>query len=133
MRNAILDEILADYMGIVAAAGRYRADWFLRFMGLESFPHYRPGGRLENYRGDPALSDGAFSVLGSLVVAAAEQLERFELRRSSIGWGRALAGRTIYALATLGLEALASPEGAELLGAIVRGPDRKAVAGMTTA
>ena len=30
MRNNILDELVADYMGITAAAGRYRADWFLR-------------------------------------------------------------------------------------------------------
>ncbi len=133
MRNSILDEIIADYMGIVAAAGRYRADWFLRFMGLERFPHYRSGGRLENYRGDPALSGGAFRVLGSLVVAAAEQLECFDARRSSDGWGRVPAARTVYALATLGLEALASPKGAELLGAIARDADRKAVVGMTPA
>ncbi|HEU4586884.1 MAG TPA: hypothetical protein VFR95_14110 [Gemmatimonadaceae bacterium] len=133
MRNSILDEIIADYMGIVAAAGRYRADWFLRFMGLERFPLYRSGGRLENYRGDPVLSDGAFRVLGSLVVAAAAQLERFDARRSSAAWGCVLAASTIFALATLGLEELASPKGAELLGAIVRDSERKAVAGMTTA
>ena len=35
MRNNLLDEIMADYMGITAAAGHFRADWFLRFMGLE--------------------------------------------------------------------------------------------------
>lgn len=38
MRNNLLDELIADYCGIVAANGHYRADWFLRFMGLESFP-----------------------------------------------------------------------------------------------
>jgi hypothetical protein len=133
MRNSILDEIIADYMGIVAAAGRYRAEWFLRFMGLERFPLYRSGGRLENYRGDPALSDRGFRVLASLVVAAAAQLERSDAQRSSGGWGSVSAARTIFALATLGLEALASPKGAELLGAIVRDPDRKRVAGMTAA
>jgi len=43
MRNNLLDELIADYQGIVAAnGGRYRADWFLRFVGLESFPDYRP-------------------------------------------------------------------------------------------
>src|SRR5439155_4743001 len=31
MRNALADELVADYMGIVASEGRYRADWFLRF------------------------------------------------------------------------------------------------------
>jgi hypothetical protein len=133
MRNSILDEIIADYMGIVAAAGRYRSGWFLRFMGLERFPRYRRGGRLENYRGEPALSDGSFRVLGSLVVAAAAQLERFDKRRSSAGSGSVPGARTIFALAALGLEALASPKGAELLGAIARDPDRKRVAEMTPA
>ena len=67
MKNNLIDELIADYMGIVTAAGRFRADWFLRFVGLESFPDYREGGRLENYRGKPPLSDGAFKVLQALV------------------------------------------------------------------
>jgi hypothetical protein len=133
MRNSILDEIIADYMGIVAAAGRYDAEWFLRFMGLERFPLYRSGGRLENYRGEPGLSDGAFRVLGSLVVAAAAQLECFDAHSSAAGSGSVLGARTIFALAALGLEALASPRGGELLGAIARDPDRKRVAEMTAA
>lgn len=79
MRNNLLDELIADYRGIVAANGCYRADWFLRFMGLESFPTYRQGGRLENYRGN--LSDGSFKILQSLVVAAAINLEAFEAKQ----------------------------------------------------
>jgi hypothetical protein len=76
MRNNALDELIADYQGIIAANdGAYRADWFLRFAGLEAFPHYREGGRLQNYVGD--LSEGAVKVLQSLVKAAAENLERF--------------------------------------------------------
>lgn len=78
MRNHLLDELIADYMGIVAAVGRYRSDWFLRFVGLESFPNYRPGGRLENYLGNPKLSDGSFTILQALVKSAAENLERFD-------------------------------------------------------
>jgi hypothetical protein len=77
MRNNILDELIADYRGIVAATGYYRADWCLRFLGLESFPDYREGGRLQNYRGNPPLSDGAFKILQALVKAAAENLQRF--------------------------------------------------------
>lgn len=76
MRNNPLDELIADYRGIVAAIGDYRADWFLRFMGLESFPNYRQGGRLQNYRG--SLSPGSFKILQSLVVSAARNLEAFE-------------------------------------------------------
>lgn len=73
MRNNMRDELIADYQGIVAAnGGRYRADWFLRFIGLEAFPEYRQGGRLQNYRGQPPLSDGAFKILQVLVKDAAE-------------------------------------------------------------
>ena len=127
MRNSLLDELIADYMGIVAAIGRYRADWFLRFMGLEAFPHYRSGGRLENYRGDPPLSEGALVVLRSLVRSAAQQLERFDALRV----GPADAGRVILTLARLGLETLASAESAELLGSIARDLNRKAGTEMT--
>ena len=44
MQNRLLDELIADYMGIVAVADHFKADWCLRFMGLENFPHYRQGG-----------------------------------------------------------------------------------------
>ena len=115
MRNSILDELIADYMGIVAAIGRYRADWFLRFMGLESYPRYRRTGRLENYRGEPPLSDRAFTVVQSLVKSAAEQLERFDLTRTNALRSPAENARLITALARLGLEGLASEEGAALL------------------
>lgn len=81
MRNNMLDELIADYQGIVAAnGGRYRADWFLRFIGLEAFPEYRQGGRLQNYRGQPPLSDGAFKILQILVKDAAENLEKFNIQ-----------------------------------------------------
>ncbi|HVG09669.1 MAG TPA: hypothetical protein VNM67_18355, partial [Thermoanaerobaculia bacterium] len=75
MRNHAHDELMADWAGLVAATGRFRADWFLRFLGLEDYPRYRAGGRLEIYRGD--LSDEAFSVLQGLVRVAALNLEAF--------------------------------------------------------
>ncbi len=78
MRNNMIDELIADYRGIVAALGYYRSDWFLHFIGLESFPAYRKGGRLENYRGEPVLSDSAFKILQILVKKAAENLDRFD-------------------------------------------------------
>jgi hypothetical protein len=84
MRNNMLDELIADYAGIVKAFGRYRADIFLRFIGLENFPESRPRGRIENYRGNPPLSDGAFDVLKQLVVKAAHNLECFEAERLKI-------------------------------------------------
>ncbi len=49
MTKDLYHEIVADYMGITRAAGTYRPDWALRFLGLEDYPRYRPGGRLEHY------------------------------------------------------------------------------------
>lgn len=110
MRNNLLDELMADYAGIVAAAGRYRADWFLRFMGLEDEDGCRASGRLWNYRGEPALSGGAFAVLQRLVRAAAARLEAVDatldpaLRTPT---GRA---RVLLALASLTLEEMTAPD-----------------------
>ena len=77
-KNHVLDEIIADYMGIVAANASYRADWFLYFMGLENYPQYRAGGRLQNYIVESAMSAGAFKVLQSVVKRAADNLEGFD-------------------------------------------------------
>lgn len=112
MRNNALDELIADYAGLVGGAGRFRADWFLRFVGLEDFPRYRAGARLDIYRGDPPLSDGAFRVLQALLHEAAWNLERFEEREPA---GPSEIALRIAALASLRLEDLASPEGHDLL------------------
>ncbi|ODH02079.1 hypothetical protein A4S05_02750 [Nostoc sp. KVJ20] len=109
MRNNAFDELLADYRGIVAAIGYYRADWFLHFIGLESFPDYREGGRLQNYRGKPPLSDGAFNILQALLKAAALNLQRFHTE-----WSNDLKTcdrqiKFLVALSYLTLEELAEP------------------------
>lgn len=109
MRNNLMDELMADYRGIVVANnGYYRADWFLRFLGLEAFPNYRVGGRLENYRGDPPLSEGAFKVLQALVKDAAENLERFHLDRAGELLSQERQAHFSIALSYLTLEELAS-------------------------
>ncbi|MEM6455579.1 MAG: hypothetical protein AAF772_10825 [Acidobacteriota bacterium] len=107
MRNNLLDELIADYAGIVAARGRYRADWFLRFLGLVGGTSAR---RIDLYRGHPPLSDGAFRVLGNLITRAAETLEHFDravLKDGASGPARAAA---LIALASLRLEAFAAPD-----------------------
>jgi hypothetical protein len=131
MRNNLLDEFIADYRGIVAATGSYKADWFLRFLGLESFPHYREGGRLQNYRGQ--LSDGAFKILQRLVKSAAENLENFDRTRAlsrddsqdggavCVGFSRSLYAPSpteeqtimLMTLTSLTIEELASPQAVE--------------------
>ncbi|MCH9648179.1 MAG: hypothetical protein K0U98_08070 [Deltaproteobacteria bacterium] len=72
----IVDEVLADLAGIVEVFGSYRTELALRFLGLEAFPDYRSGGRLENYLGDPALSPAAFEILQGLVFEAIIALGR---------------------------------------------------------
>jgi hypothetical protein len=105
MRNNLLDELIADSMGITAAVGSFRAAWCLRFLTA----------RLDIYRGTPPLSDGAFRVLQALVAAAAESLERFDARHPAAADSAERALR-IAALATLRLEDLASPDAEERLG-----------------
>ncbi len=106
MRNNLFDELIADCMGILEVAGRFRADWFLRFMGLEDFPHYRRGGRFDNYT--TGLSTDALRVLRHLLVAAARNLESISLRGTqfSVTCGRqrstiirTLAARTLEEIA----------------------------------
>jgi hypothetical protein len=84
MRNCVIDELLADYCGLLAAVGRYREDWAARFFGLESYPRFRDTGRLANYRGNPPLSDAAFSVLQALTVRAIRNLGEFDRRHSNM-------------------------------------------------
>ncbi|HEX5727756.1 MAG TPA: hypothetical protein VFX98_19955 [Longimicrobiaceae bacterium] len=115
MRNTLLDELIADYAGIAAAAGRYRADWFLRFLGLEEADGYRAGGRMENYRGKPPLSDGAFRVLQALVRRAARALEQADAALPASGRGMEERARMITALAACTLEELADDGAAERL------------------
>lgn len=114
MRNNMFDELIADYAGIVEAFGRYRADISLRFIGLENFPQSRPGGRIENYRGNPPLSDGAFDLLKRLVVKAAHNLESFEAERLKIQSDHSCL-RMITALTRLTMEELGSDAGVGLL------------------
>lgn len=115
MRNHLLDELIADFAGIMAAEGRFRGDWFLRFMGFEASGPWRPDGRLAIYRGEPALSDGAFRVLQRLTIRAAEHLERFEESELRGRHSRGLTGRLIIALAASSIIDLASWEGMERL------------------
>jgi hypothetical protein len=117
MRNNALDELIADYAGLVGATGRFRADWFLRFVGLEDFPRYRAGARLDLYRGQPPLSDGAFRVLQALVARAARNLERFDTGRGDRSPEE--TALTIAGLASLRLEDLAADGAAETLSEAV--------------
>jgi hypothetical protein len=117
MRNRIADELIADTMGIVAATGSFRADWLLRFLGLERYPAFRPGGRLEEYRASLAQGSGSFRILCAAVVRCAQNLEaidRLRHPRSRSPASSADKAEMILALASLGLEGLASDSAVDL-------------------
>jgi len=114
MRNVLTDELVADYIGIVAGTGRFRADWFLRFMGLDVGTGCRSAGRLQIYRGAPPLSEGAFFMLQMAVRRAAYNLEAFfELSGGVAPIDDAARAQTIITLTSMGLEGMA---GGALLG-----------------
>ncbi|NIM48270.1 MAG: hypothetical protein GTO22_03275 [Gemmatimonadales bacterium] len=110
MKDRLHDELIADFAGITAVEGRYRADWFLRFMGLEHYPTYRTGGRLENYRGTPPLSARAFVVVQTLVTRAAQHLDRFCAALGDSLEGTRERATIMVALASLTLDQMASAE-----------------------
>ena len=102
MRTNLFDELIADFMGIVAVSGRFRSDWFLRFMGIEEDPSCCRSGRFLNYtlgvskRGTPVLkrllSDAARNLeemVGRAIsphpAAALKQLTRITLEELADG------------------------------------------------
>lgn len=119
MKHRVLDEVLADYCGITAACGEFRADWFLAFFGLEQFPDYREGGRLGNYRG--TLSDAAFVVVMRLVRAAAEHLETFSRQHTAELSGERGALLALLTLSRFTLEELAEPDAPRILARRLQG------------
>jgi hypothetical protein len=78
MRNHAVDEMMADYAGLRQAFGRFSAQHLLLFFGLEQYPNYRQGGRLQNYSFGDADSPAAQSALHSVVWRAAWNLEEFD-------------------------------------------------------
>lgn len=73
MHNNLRDELIADYAGIVAAEGHFRADLFLKFMGLDANGEYDGKGRMQVYRSE--LDDTCWNIMGKILVAAAKNLE----------------------------------------------------------
>lgn len=115
MQNRLIDELMADFMGIVTGIGEYRTNWFLRFMGLESYPEYRKGGRLENYCGNPPLSNSAFKILQVLVKRASDNLELFVKEKPDKLSSLKTKAATLMSITYLTMEELASDDALLLL------------------
>jgi len=105
MRNNLLDETIADYAALVSVFGHYRPDLARHFFGLERFPEYRAGGRLENYIG--TLGPEAFKVLEGIVVKSIENLGAFDAREAEHEGGRRPLAEIVIALGSMTLDELA--------------------------
>lgn len=69
--NILHDEIMADFIGMYEAFGFYKAEWFLRFMGIIE----GSGSRLMFYTKD--LSENVRKAVSELAVLSADGLERW--------------------------------------------------------
>lgn len=69
--NILHDEVMADFIGMYEAFGFYKAEWFLRFMGLVG----NDGGRIIFYTKD--LSENVRKAVAYLIREAAFGLERW--------------------------------------------------------
>lgn len=112
--NNLHDELVADYMGICKAVGHFRKEWMLAFLGLENYPAYRNGARLENYVGDARLSSAGFRQLTSLIKRAVDTIAQFDSRVGEIRSAHDGVCR-LDALCLTDLAVLASANGSERL------------------
>lgn len=112
--NNLHDELIADYMGISKALGNYSKKWMLAFMGLEAYPNYRKGARLENYVGHATLGSEDFRLLTVVVRSAIETLARFDAELGVINSETDQRCR-VDALCTTDLIQIASADGSNVL------------------
>ncbi len=112
--NNLHDELMADYMGICKAVGHFRKEWMLAFLGLENYPAYRNGARLENYVVDARLSTESFHQLTGLIKRAIDTIDRFDTRVGKVRSAHDRACR-MDALCFTDLAVLASVNGSEQL------------------
>lgn len=82
--NNLHDELIADYIGIAKASGKYHKEWMLLFMGLENYPEYRQGARLQNYLDNMQLSEENFQQLISIIKNAIDSIAWFDNELGSI-------------------------------------------------
>lgn len=106
------DELIADYVGIVRTFGGYDQDMMLTFLGLENYPKYRKGARLENYL--PDLPEDSFNNICTIIKNAITNISSFDEKLGKIHSQNDLIAR-INALCETNLINLASICGMDLL------------------
>lgn len=112
--NNLHDELIADYVGITKTIGYYNMDWMLAFMGLENYPTYRKGARLENYLGSSDLSFENFEKLTTIIKNAIKNIAGFDDELGKINSANDQIAR-IDALCKVSVLKIASENGKHLL------------------
>jgi hypothetical protein len=102
------DELVADFAGLMAAFGEFRAAHFLRFMGIDDSGVARPAGRFAHYQRPLTENEDAKAAVGRLLVAAAKNVEAMFKTWDMARWLRQ-RHVVIPALTWLGLEEIAAP------------------------
>lgn len=112
--NNLHDELIADYIGISKTIGTYNKEWMLAFMGLENYPAYREGARLENYLSNANLTADDFRQVTSVIKRAVESIARFDAALGTIQSAHDQLCR-MDALCTTGLADMAATDGSAVL------------------
>lgn len=107
MRLNLLDELIADAMGMTHALGEFDAGWFLGALGLAGWPALPATARVHTYRS--GLSDEGLRLACEVAAHAAEAVEALTATRDVA----AERGRYLLTLTALTLDVLASSEAAD--------------------
>jgi hypothetical protein len=114
MRLNLYDEIIADAMGMTHALGTFRAAWFLKGLGLDTWPTVSEHARVHTYRA--GLSDDGFRAACAMTMTAAAAVERLTER-----WYRRDEREAyLLALTATPLDVLASADAEERFEAAYR-------------
>jgi hypothetical protein len=111
MRLNLLDELMADAMGMTAALGTFKARWFTAALGLGTRQVPGPDARVHTYRA--GLTDEEFALVCAVATRAAGTVEACTLAVDH----HSARGRYLLALTGMTLDGLASERGRDLFDA----------------
>ncbi|WP_299833581.1 hypothetical protein [uncultured Tenacibaculum sp.] len=118
MAKNIHDELIADYAGIIRVLGKFDKNWMLHFLGLESYPNYRNGGRFQNYMNDNCSSE-VFKCLITITEKAIDTIQEFDSELGNVTSEEDRLSR-IKSICEVDILSMASDQGKEMLSDVYR-------------